>query len=383
MNDDRHPSPALLPAGLRDLLPPEAEAQARSVDAMLEVFATYGYQRIEPPLLEFEDTLLAGSGQAVADQTFRVMDPDSRRMMALRADITPQIARIAASRLLGAPRPLRLCYAGPCLRVHSQQLAPARQVFQAGIELIGADTPSADAELVVVAAEALAAIGLHGVSFDLTMPKLVPALLDSAALDETARQRVIQALDRKDAAAVRDHAGALSATLEALLLAAGRPGRAMQALHAAELPPAARLLAARLDETLTAIVAQAPGLTLTVDPVEFRGFRYHTGICMTVFAPGRNEELGRGGRYRSGGGEPATGITLYADAVLRAAPLPPARPRIYVPAGAPAATSRQLRAHGQATILGLAAVDDPHAEARRLHCGALLHGGSVRDVNPV
>src|SRR5271157_3079194 len=115
MTDDDPINPALLPAGLRDLLPPDA-------------------------------------GAAVAEQTFRLMDPDSQRMMGLRADTTPQVARIAATRLATAPRPLRLSYAGQCLRVRGSQLAPQRQVAQAGVELIGADTPSADAEIVLVGA---------------------------------------------------------------------------------------------------------------------------------------------------------------------------------------------------------------------------------------
>ena len=182
MTDDLPPNPALLPAGLRDLLPPDAETEASAVEALMTVFAAHGYQRVKPPLLEFEDSLLAGSGVAVADQTFRLMDPDSQRMMGLRADTTPQVARIATTRLAGAPRPLRLSYAGQCLRVRGNQLAPDRQVAQAGIELIGHDSPEADAETVLVAAEALAAVGLTRVSFDLTLPMLVPSLLDDAGL---------------------------------------------------------------------------------------------------------------------------------------------------------------------------------------------------------
>ena len=160
MSDDVSNHRALLPAGLRDLLPPDAETEAASVEALMEVFAAHGYQRVKPPLLEFEDSLLAGSGAAVAEQTFRLMDPESQRMMGLRADTTPQVARIATTRLAHAPRPLRLSYAGQCLRVRGSQLAPDRQIAQAGIELIGCDNPAADAEIVLVGAEALAAVGL-------------------------------------------------------------------------------------------------------------------------------------------------------------------------------------------------------------------------------
>src|SRR5690349_12993362 len=159
MTDDLPNNPALLPAGLRDLLPPDAEAEASAVQALMETFAAHGYQRVKPPLLEFEDSLLAGSGAAVAEQTFRLMDPDSQRMMGLRADTTPQVARIATTRLANAPRPLRLSYAGQCLRVRGGQLAPDRQAGQAGVELIGCDSPAADAEVVMVGWEALASLG--------------------------------------------------------------------------------------------------------------------------------------------------------------------------------------------------------------------------------
>ena len=319
MSDDVSNNRALLPAGLRDLLPPDAETEAASVEALMEVFAAHGYQRVKPPLLEFEDSLLAGSGAAVAEQTFRLMDPESQRMMGLRADTTPQVARIATTRLAQAPRPLRLSYAGQCLRMRGSQLAPDRQIAQAGIELIGCDNPAADAEIVLVGAEALASVGLTRTSFDLTLP----------------------------------------------------------ALASARLPPAARDLADRLAAAIAAIRARAPALRLTVDPVEFRGFRYETGVSVTIYAPGRHEELGRGGRYVCGEAEPATGLTLFPDAVLRAAPQREARQRLYVPLGADQDEAARMRHLGYATIAALMAADDPAAEARRLSCSHILRNGSA------
>src|SRR6478735_12794999 len=246
MSDDVPNHPALLPAGLRDLLPPEAETEASAVEALMEVFAAHGYQRVKPPLLEFEDSLLAGSGAAVAEQTFRLMDPESQRMMGLRADTTPQVARIATTRLVHAPRPLRLSYAGQCLRVRGSQLAPDRQIAQAGIELIGCDSPAADAEMVLVGAEALASVGLTRTSFDLTLPTLVPVLLDDAGITGTTRAALARALDRKDAASVTRHGGALAPTLTDLLMGAGPTDRALAALQAARLPATGRGLADRL-----------------------------------------------------------------------------------------------------------------------------------------
>jgi ATP phosphoribosyltransferase regulatory subunit len=377
MTDLPSPHPALLPSGLRDLLPPDAETEASAVQALMDTFAAHGYQRVKPPLLEFEDSLLAGSGAAVADQTFRLMDPDSNRMMGLRTDITPQVARIATTRLVHAPRPLRLSYAGQCVRVRGGQLVPDRQVAQAGIELIGHDSPEADAEIVLVGADALAAMGLTRVSFDLLLPPLVPTLLEEAGLPAAARAPLVRALDRKDAAAVAERGGTLAGILTDLLLAAGPAERALAALRSAALTPGARVLADRLETVVTAIRTRAPGLRLTIDPVEFRGFRYHTGVSLTIYAPGRHEELGRGGRYICGETEPATGLTLFPEAVLRAAPPRSAKRRVFVPFGSDPADSAALRAQGYATVTGLEPQADDAAEARRLHCNQMLKGGSL------
>jgi ATP phosphoribosyltransferase regulatory subunit len=368
MTDDLPPSPALLPAGLSDLLPPEAESEAASVAALMEVFASHGYQRVKPPLLEFEDSLFAGAGAATAEQ----------RMMGLRADTTPQVARIASTRLAAAPRPLRLSYAGQCLRVRGSQLAPDRQIGQAGIELIGPDSPEADAEIVLTGAAALAALGLPRAGFDLTLPALVPLLLEAAGIDGPARAALARALDRKDAASVARHAGTLAPVLTDLLMAAGPADRALTALAAARLPAPARLLAQRLSAVVTAIRARAPGLRLTVDPVEFRGFRYETGVSVTIFAPARNEELGRGGRYLCNDAEPATGLTLYPDAILRSCPPRPARPRAFLPWGSALEPAARLRAQGFATVASLdPAPQDAVAEARRLGCTHILRDGAA------
>lgn len=373
------PSPALLPAGLADLLPPEAEREAALVEAMVEVFARHGYERVKPPLLEFEDSLFAGSGAALAEQTFRLMDPVSQRMMGLRADTTPQVARIAATRLARVPRPLRLSYAGQVLRVRGTQLAPARQLPQTGIELIGPDLPEADAEVASVAAEALAAIGIAEPTLDITLPRLSPALLDAAGVEGDARRRLARALDRKDGAAVAalaKEAGGAALLLPGLLAAAGPAEGALAALEDARLPPAARAIADNAAAVIEALRARAPALRVTLDPVEFRGFRYHTGVAFTIFGEGMTGEIARGGRYVSGE-EPATGMSLYPDALLRAVAVRPARQRVFVPAGADPAAARALRARGIATVAQLSPADTPAS----LRCTHILDiAGTLRPV---
>ncbi|WP_264817753.1 ATP phosphoribosyltransferase regulatory subunit, partial [Acidomonas methanolica] len=202
------PNTALLPTGFIDLLQHEAEAEARGIELVMEVFAAHGYERVRPPLMEFETSLLHGAGQALAEQTFRLMDPDSRRMMALRPDMTTQIARIAATRLADSPRPLRLSYAGSCVLVGAPGREGERQITQAGIELIGVDSAEADAEVVLVAAEALERLGIAHVSFDLSYPALVQQVVDELGLVPSSRAQLMHALDRKDAAAVATLGGA-------------------------------------------------------------------------------------------------------------------------------------------------------------------------------
>lgn len=373
---------ALLPPGLEDVLPPYAAQEAAVVERLIACFAGHGYQRVKPPLLEFEETLLAGAGVTLTQQTFRLMDPVSQRMLGLRADMTPQVARIAATRLRKAARPLRLCYGGQILQVKGSQLRSERQFGQVGAELIGAGQDDADAEVVLLAAEALSAAGAAHLSIDLNLPPLVGALADGLGLDAERGAALRTALDRKDDAAVATIAGDRAPVFTALLRAAGPAETALAALAKLSVPKAAKTDVARLRRVVQLIRDAAPDLTLTVDPVEHRGFEYQTGISFIIFARNVRGELGRGGRYATekpdGGSESSTGFTLYMDTVLRALP-PPTPPRtLYLPAGSvPADRGRAWRDDGWATVAGLEAAADIAEAARRLGCSHALIDGQV------
>ncbi|MGZ0188602.1 MAG: ATP phosphoribosyltransferase regulatory subunit, partial [Alphaproteobacteria bacterium] len=192
--------PALLPTGLADVLPPVAAQEAAAAERAMSVLRADGYEQATPPMLEFEESFLTGAGEPLARETFRMMDPASQRMLALRSDMTPQIARIAASRLEKAPRPLRLCYLGAVMRVSGGRAGGERQFLQAGAELIGSGRAEADAEIVLLAANALAAIGVAGVSVDLNVPRMAGEIADGFGLDDTAMAALLAALDRKDMA---------------------------------------------------------------------------------------------------------------------------------------------------------------------------------------
>ena len=181
------------------------------------------------------------------------------------------------------------------------------------------------------------------------------------------------------AAAVAAVGGRGAQILGRLLASAGPAKKALATLAALDLPPGAAAERQRLAAVVAALQPLAPSLAVTIDPVENRGFEYHTGVSFTLYAKTARGELGRGGRYRTGNGsgEPATGFTLYTDTILRALPPQPAMPRLYVPVGSDGAAAARLRGEGWATIGGLAAVADNAAEAKRLRCSHWLDGANV------
>ncbi|HYM73426.1 MAG TPA: ATP phosphoribosyltransferase regulatory subunit [Stellaceae bacterium] len=386
MNDA--PQAALLPTGLYDLLPPEAELEAEVTARLMGVLRAHGYERVKPPLVEFEDTLLSGAGASMANDTFRTMDPTSHRMVGVRADMTPQVARIAATRLAHYERPLRLSYAGQVLRVKGSEVRPERQFGQIGGELIGAGGPAADVEAIAVAGEALATVGVPNLSVDITLPTLVPAIAEAFGIVGERAATLRAALDHKDVTAVAAVPGNAGLLLSRLVSAGGAAERARTALARLDLPARAREERERLSAVLDGLAAAIPSLKVTVDPVENRGFEYHTGISFAFFARTSGErrplgELGRGGRYNAGdpaAPEPATGFTLYTDTILSTLPAAPGRRRVLVPPGADMACAARLRAEGWITVAALTAAEDWHGEANRLGCGHVLEDGAPVSV---
>ncbi|MCB2109276.1 MAG: ATP phosphoribosyltransferase regulatory subunit [Rhodobacteraceae bacterium] len=361
----------LLPEGLRDMLPPDAAVEAATVDSLCRSFAANGYDLVKPPLVEFEDALLSGVGAPMGERIFRMLDPVSHRTLGLRADITTQIARIAGSRLASAPRPLRLMYAGPVLRVRGSQLEPERQFTQAGFELIGAASAAADAEAIIVTAEALTALGIGGLSVDLALPTLVAALVPNMADDLRA------ALDHKDTALIKSHGGQHAETLAALVRASGDADAALAAVGKLKLPTAAKNEWQALVDVVAAVRKAIPALALTIDAVESRGFEYHTGITFSVFVTGSQREIGRGGRYTLPSGEPATGATLFIDPIVAIAPQPNAPKRIYVDAAVSRADVQRLQGEGWSVVMGLDGDAPSKAEAKRLNCSHVYDGGKA------
>lgn len=377
------PNPDLLPEGLEDRLPREAAATTRVMRSLQGVMHSHGYDRVLPPMIEFERSLAARMSGINQQRMFRFVDPASLRMMALRSDHTPQIGRIAGTRLAAAARPLRLCYAGQVLTIKGDALDPARERLQCGAELIGADNVAAACEVVAIAIEALQAAGAQGVSVDFTLPDLVDTLAQQAfPLEAGQIEAVRRELDTKDAGGLVDVGGAAYVPL---LYATGDFETAIAKLAAID---AGGVLAGRI-AALREIAATLGGAArLTLDPSERHGFEYQSWLGFTLYAEGVRGALGRGGTYRiagSGGkdhakelgGEAATGFSLYPDALIaQVAGAEQVPESVFLPLGHDRETAARLRSIGWRTVAALSDAD----EAEALGCTHTLQGSEAQKL---
>lgn len=365
----------LLPEGLGDRLPPQAWASQAVRRAAHDVLASHGYARVETPVLEFERSLASRMAGVQVRRLFRFVDPLSLRTLALRSDITPQVARIAATGLAQAPRPLRLSYSGPVVTIKGDGLDPTRERLQVGAELIGTDSLDAAAEIVELAIETLRAAGATGVSVDFTLPDLVDTLAAEALpLPAGSIEAVRQMLDAKDAGGLVDAGGAAYLPL---LAAIGPFDAAIEALAAFD---AGGALAGRI-AALRAIAARVNGAArLTLDPSERHGFEYQSWFGFTIYAEGVSGAMGRGGTYEILGqagkdAEAATGFSLYPDPLIETlAAAPGEEKRLFLPLGHDRAVAARQRAIGWVTVAALAESDDPVA----LGCTHRLDNGEAK-----
>jgi ATP phosphoribosyltransferase regulatory subunit len=362
----------LLPEGFHDRLPPTADAAARLEGRVLGVARGYGYEQVDPPLAEFADGLGARLKAGGLRDAVRFVDPVSQRTLAIRPDLTAQVGRIAVTRMGHHPRPVRLSYAGPVLKLTASELDPLRAIRQIGCELIGLDTVAAASEIVGVAIEALHAAGVDGLSLDFTLPDLVQCLAgDSLAPSALATLR--DRLDAKDAADV----AAIDPRYLPLIEAAGPFDTAIERLRSID---AGKALATRLDG-LAEIAASIGGrAALTLDPTELHGFEYKSWLGFSLFARGVRGEIGRGGTYTilhgNGREETAVGFSLYADPILDAGIDAGMRRRLFLPLGTASETGATLRREGWVTVAALTADDTPAAQL----CTHVLHADGPQPV---
>jgi ATP phosphoribosyltransferase regulatory subunit len=372
-----------LPPGVRDFLPRAAARRRGIAEKLLAEFEAWGYARIITPMFECADVLERGLGQDARQAAIRFVEPGTGEVVALRPDITPQVARMAASRMESFDGPLRYCYEGAVTRMQ-RGARMQREILQAGVELIGAGAPDGDAEVIALAAAALATMGIDHVRLDLGHVGLARHALAAleAATDADRRAEIETLLAKKAHREVARAAAALPAPLRALLSALptlyGPPAEVLGRARALPWPAPVR----RAIDTVEAVLALSrevveSGLhaTITLDLGEMRGFEYYTGIRFAGYADGVGEPVLQGGRYdelvgRYGHPAQATGFAVDIEAIAQAqqargVALPPAATAILV------ATTRQRRQEGMRVAAALrarglrAAVDLGQRRGRR------------------
>jgi ATP phosphoribosyltransferase regulatory subunit len=290
-----------LPTGLRDLLPDHSAHLAELSGRLQAVFAEFGYRRLFLPTLERLEVVERGLSAAALADVMKFVEPGSGEVVAIRPDITPQIARLYASRPDALPAPARLCYDGPVLRAREARAGRPREVYQAGVELLGAGGPKADAEALVVLWRCLEEVGLSAAVIEVGHARFAAAALDATGLSRGARAEAWAALGRKDegtlarlARRARGDARAREA-LPGLASLYGDGALARAKAFARAVPGCAPALA-EVEAALK--LARRKGLgAVAVDLGEARGLGYYTGLTFAGFAPGAGAAVASGGRY--------------------------------------------------------------------------------------
>ncbi|HET9763125.1 MAG TPA: ATP phosphoribosyltransferase regulatory subunit [Casimicrobiaceae bacterium] len=308
----------VLPEYVDDILPAEAERIEALRRELLDHFRGRGYRLVQPPLIEHLESLLTGTGRDLELQTFKLVDPLSGRLLGVRADITPQVARIDAH-LLNEPGVTRLCYAGSVLRTVAHGVAQSREVLQIGAELYGDPEIGADKEVLDLLLSSLEAVSVRGLHLDLGHVGVYRALAGAAGIaGSDADTELFDAMRGKDRAAVAEITARFPAAWrDAFVALPSLYGPADEVLSAArERLPDTPLIAGALSALATlAATARDSVRALDIDLADLRGYHYQNGASFSVFTEGEPNAIGRGERYDGigkafGRARPATGFTL-------------------------------------------------------------------------
>ena len=347
----------VLPDHIADVLPSEARHIEEIRRNLLDMARCYGYELVMPPLLEHLESLLTGTGEALDLQTFKLVDQISGRMMGLRADSTPQVARIDAH-LLNRPGVTRLSYCGPVL--HTRPSAPhaTREPLQLGAEIYGHEGLEADLEILELALDSLRAVQIGELSVDLADVRVVNALLAETSLSAQQTAEVHAALASKDTSALALlTAQAPTAIAAALQQLTGLYGDASILEQARRVLPALPAIHEALDQ-LQWLAGHLDGVNVSFDLADLRGYAYYTGARFAVYAAGAPDALVRGGRYDAVGSvfgrkRPAVGFSLDIKGLALAARPPVLRAAIRAPWGEDAALRQaiaKLRTNGETVV---------------------------------
>ncbi|MBI4989757.1 MAG: ATP phosphoribosyltransferase regulatory subunit [Rhodocyclales bacterium] len=327
----------LLPESIEDVLPPEARRVERLRRALLDEFALHGYELVMPPLLEYIESLLTGSGRDMDLRTFKLVDQLSGRTMGIRADITPQVARIDAH-LLNRKGVTRLCYCGSVLHTLPSGLTATREPLQIGAELYGHAGIEADVEVIRLLGGALEIVGVKASRLDLGHVGVFRALSARGALETELEQELFAVLQAKDMPDLRELVKDIAEPVRSALLALPECYGGLEALERALklLPGDAEIAQAVSD--LKKLADELADLPVSFDLADLRGYHYHSGVAFAAYCAGHPGAIALGGRYDKvgkafGRGRPATGFSMDLRELSQLEATSPSPRAILAPAG--------------------------------------------------
>lgn len=369
----------LLPAGITEILPEEAAILEDLRRKLLDLYASWGYEMVIPPMIEYVESLLVGGGKALDLQTFRLTDQLTGRMMGVRADMTPQVARIDAHHLK-RDVPTRLCYWGTVLHTRPNNFAGSRSPMQVGAELYGYKGVSSDIEILALMLETLRMVGLQEFHLDVGHVEIYRCLVGLAGLDETQQLQLFEVIKRKATVELEELLNRWQITPELATMLNGLiqlHGDATILAQAREVfkaaPPAVHHALDELEQ-LHAALDHTP---LHFDLAELRGYSYHTGIVFAAYIDKHGEAIAKGGRYDDigkvfGRARPATGFSTNLRTLVALIPPPILPLRIFAPYSSDPSLMtevQKLRSQGQVVICGL---PQQVGEARQMGCAKQL-----------
>lgn len=310
----------LLPEGIEEVLPAEAKRLENLRRELLDMYRGWGYELVMPPLIEYLESLLTGTGNDLDLQTFKLMDQLTGRMMGVRADMTPQVARIE-SHVLKRDAPTRLCYMGTVLRTRPLELGGSRSPLQVGAELYGHVGPESDVEIISLMTESLHRVGVQDILLDLGHVGVFRGLVEAAGLNSEQESMLFDQLQRKSVAELVDYLATLDidSTVRDRFSSlcecngdAGTVDEAIQRFKGSSENVMASLQT--LKAVTTMLAARFPGIKIHFDLAELSGYRYHTGVVFAAYANGQGQAIAQGGRYDNIGRDfglsrPATGFS--------------------------------------------------------------------------
>lgn len=362
----------LLPEGIEEILPPQAAKLEALRRRLLDLYRSWGYEQVFPPLVEYLESLLTGVGNDLSLQTFKLTDQLTGRTMGIRADMTPQVSRIDAH-TLNREGPVRLCYSGDVLHTKPESLMDSRSLVQIGLELFGHDGIDADIEVISLMLHTLAAADIEALHLDIGHVAIYRELAAAANLNAQQEQALYDIYQRKAVPELQAfvEANVADAELQQSFLAitelAGNEAVLEQAKQVLADYPQSLAAITDLEVIAEQVSNQFPGVSLYFDLGELRGYHYHTGAVFSAYVPGQGQAIANGGRYDQvgevfGRARPATGFSADLARLIKFMPPAPTMDTVFAPSAGDldaqqgqslSAAVAELRSEGKRVVAGL------------------------------